>query len=266
MAASVLVRLADDHHLLPLVHATLREWVECDSARQQWTAALVYSSPFGRRDLDESLAQLARIGSSRHPSPKNVVVFGVLAMLEEPADQEKVINTVVEWSESAHRRRGTLREVSLSLGLWLAGVYQGAGVDPVDFAERWTSQMQTLMCRVLADREFGVVALHHLSDLATRSRWDPGSGSELLRLAEIIAPDLRWWSRRRRIAELVDAHPTMGADIRRTFRIARRFQRRRDRAASGRGMGADLVADLNLSSRRRPRRFLPGGRRWRRRR
>jgi len=69
LAASILLRLADEHVLRPLVEQTLNEWVESGTVNKKWTAAVVYGSPFGREDVPGALDKLERIARSKWRSP-----------------------------------------------------------------------------------------------------------------------------------------------------------------------------------------------------
>jgi hypothetical protein len=228
LAATTLTHLADDHNLLPLVNQTLEEWADRGAAYRQWTAAVVYGSPFGRRDTHNALVQLAKIGRTSRAVPQNAVVAGVLAMLGDQRHREHVLNTAVSWTNGQNRDNG-LRPVSLSLGMWVTG-FLWSDLDSREFGKSFPRQVDTLVRRVLADKEFGAIALSRLSDLADIAGWDEWSASELVYLATLITPNLRWWSRRRVVTELTDRHPLKRTEIRRSFRTARKVQRTMARA------------------------------------
>ncbi|HEX6342068.1 hypothetical protein [Umezawaea sp.] len=223
LAASMLEHLADDHDLLPLVLDTLEEWAERGSPNRQWTAAVVYGSPFGRRDTRKALAQLAKIGRTDRRSPQNAVVAGVLAMLGDRTHREHVLDEVVSWTDGRNRRNG-LRTVSLSLGMWITGILP-SDLDSREFAEAYPRQVRTLANRVLADPDFGPAALSCLADLALHARWDEGSATALVDLTTMITPDLRWVARRGAVSTLVKTHPAWRRSITRTFQVARKAQR-----------------------------------------
>ncbi|MCS7476399.1 hypothetical protein ACFFQW_04355 [Umezawaea endophytica] len=223
LAAAMLEHLADDHDLLPLVRQTLEDWADRGSAYRQWTAATVYGSPFGLRDLPTALLQLAKIGRTDRPSPQNAVVAGVLAMLGDQEHREHVLNTVVSWTNGQNRRNG-LRTVSLSLGMWITGIVP-SDLDSREFAEDYPDQVRTLVNRVLADPEFGDVALSQLADLAAYARWDERAAAALVDLTTLVAPNLRWWTRRSTVLTLVRTHPAWRTSIHHVFRTARRAQR-----------------------------------------
>jgi hypothetical protein len=223
LAASMLVHLADDHNLLPLVNELLEEWADCGSANRQWTAAIVYGSAFGRRDTRKALVQLTKIGRTDRSSPQNAVVAGVLEMLNDRTHREHVLNAVVSWTSGQNRRNG-LRTVSLSLGMWITG-FLSSDLDPREFAESYPDQVSKLVNRVLADWEFGPAALSCLSDLAAQARWDEHSASKLVDLTTMITPDLRWWARRTAVNGLISTHPAWRTSILHTFRVARKAQR-----------------------------------------
>ncbi|MET1076008.1 MAG: hypothetical protein ABWY11_25410 [Umezawaea sp.] len=76
---------------------------------------------------------------------------------------------------------------------------------------------------MLADSEFGPIAL---SALAADARWDEQSATELVELTSLITPDLRWCARREAELRLTRTHPTRRTWIQRTFRAARKAQRK----------------------------------------
>lgn len=238
LAVQTLVNLAERHDLFPLVEQTLDQWAKSGGARQKWTAANVYGSSFGQRDFDDRhvLAQLAEIGLSSQQTPQKAVVGAVLTMLRQQEKRKMVIDHLVAWSDVRHRYEG-LRQVSCGLTLWLVGIYTGEGLDFSSVSKEFRPQINTLFQRVLSDTEFGHHALEHLCDLTLRTRWSEESADKLIELASVIAPDLRWWRRRRAVKELVEQHPARRTDICRIFRTARGCQRRRKRRESGtRGM------------------------------
>lgn len=223
LAASALEHLADDHNLLPLVRQTLETWADQGTAYRQWTAAIVYGSPFGRRDTPHALVQLAKIGRSNKSLPQNAVVEGVLTMLTDPDHRDHVLDNVVAWSNGQNRYNG-LRPVSLSLAMWIIGFFRATELDGIDFGELYRPQVNILVRRVLADPEFSSYAISRLHDLATQM-WDRRAAIELVRLATLITPDLRWWRRRRIVGSLVAQHPTRRTTIQLAFRAARKAQR-----------------------------------------
>ncbi|GAA3359483.1 hypothetical protein [Saccharopolyspora gregorii] len=244
LAASAVEALADKHDLLPLVKETLRSWA-AGGAFEKATAAAVYTSPFGLRDLDEALAQLARIGRSSEKTPQDVVIGGMLRLiLDWPEHHEILIDTVVTWSDLRHRKTG-LRLVSLNLALWLAGFTRKADRRIVEQTARFEEQIRILVQRALADSDFGVTALRHLSGLILEARVNPGVRKELIRLARLIVPDLSRQQCRRKVADLAVLYPTRRHDIRRIFRTARKAERQQ--------AGTDLVSRFRARMGWRPR-------------
>jgi hypothetical protein len=225
LAARMLEHLADHHDLQHLVKQTLEEWAKRGTPYRKWTAAIAYSSPFGRRDIENALRQLTRIGRTDRSSPQNAVVAGMLAMLRDKEHRERVLNEVVLWTDGRHRRNG-LHTVSLSLGMWITGIFP-SNLDSHEFAEKYPVQVRKLVKRVLHDPEFGPAALSHLAELAACARWDEESATALLHLAMLTASDLRWLPRQSTVAALVRTHPTLRSQILRIFSAARRAQRAR---------------------------------------
>lgn len=241
LAVKTLTRLADEHNLLPLVKQTLDRWVS-GSVRRQLTAALVYGSPFGQREPHTALAQLARIGRSTNEDVQTAVVRGMLGMLSRPECAEHVLRTVVLWlkePESVVRPDG-LHTVGLELAMWVVGFYPDSGpgpVDPAGLSDAYPCEVGFLAGEILFDQQFGPLALSRLSRLATSALWEHLTKTDastvrtkLVRIASLVAPDLRWWQRRRTVASLGTAHPAMRTEIRRIFRTARKIQHARERS------------------------------------
>ncbi|MEU5846554.1 hypothetical protein [Saccharopolyspora shandongensis] len=228
LAAATLITLANDHNLQPLVEETLEDWTEYGGAYQQWTAAVVYASPFGQRDISGALTRLAKIGQSTYQAPQNAVVAGVLGMLQNPDIQELVMDRVLSWSEPKYRRKG-LRAVALSLGLWLTGLDRVEWFDAAEVYETFDHHVRVLMRLVLEDPDFGGIAIERLSALAIQSQWDQDKAAELVRLIELAIPDLRWRRRRRAVSVLGVYHPTKRSQIRSLLKTTRKCQRRLSR-------------------------------------
>ncbi|MGH3908330.1 MAG: hypothetical protein ACRDTE_29720 [Pseudonocardiaceae bacterium] len=237
-AARVLKRLADAHDLRPLVEQTLESWVAVGSVHRKWTAALVYGSEFGQRDPNHALVQLSRLGHTPNERVQNAVVRGVLDLLSQPETQGHVLNAVPSWlRESSFDRSDGLRTVALGVAMWVVGFSRDPDsvlVDPVLLAEQYPEQVRILVEAILDDPRFGPLALNHLSQLtwvADLQRYRQGywsvtdESAELLRLATLLAPDLRWLPRRRVVAALGEQHPARRTEIRRILRIARKIQR-----------------------------------------
>ncbi|GAB3300325.1 hypothetical protein [Parasphingorhabdus pacifica] len=223
LAATTLERLADDHNAL--VRETLEHWTKYGSAYKKWTAATVYSSAFGRQNMEETLSQLSLIGKSDKKSPQDAVIGGILSILPDAEDREQVLNTVVSWSEPKNRKTG-LRPVSLSLALWIAGFNTYARLAEEKITESFNGQVLILVRRLMEDHEFGPIALRRMTELSVRASWEPAAAAELIRLAQLIVPDLHWWQRRRRVDDLIATHPHREAEVRCLFRNARKQQRR----------------------------------------
>lgn len=229
LATTTMEALADHHDLLPLVQETLQGWAKFGGAYAKATAAAVYSSPFGQRDLEEALRQLTRIGKSQERTPQDAVIEGVLEMLRNSDHRERIVEAVVSWSGPRYQLTG-LRPVSLSLALWLLGFTLRDRPGFADFADEFGPQARTLLRRLLGDLEFALIAVDHLSLLVLRAQWSEDTARKLVRLTSLIVPDLRWPHRHRGVSDLVRTHPQRKHEIRRIFRHARRHQRRHRRA------------------------------------
>ncbi len=230
LAAQALVRLAVEHDLRRIVDELLDLWIEHGSANHKWTAAVVFGSAYGQRDLPNALDKLAKIAETDSKLVRNAVIRGVLDMLSRPECRQVAMKRVVEWVERSRRGEGT-REVGLALALWITGIVEADHVDLTGIAEEYLREVRFLMSRILADGEFGLIALDRLGYLANRADWDrftgasPDDAEELVRLATLVAPDLRWWARRPHVAKLVRRHQAYGGSIRSIFRAARKAQR-----------------------------------------
>ncbi|GGP41972.1 hypothetical protein [Saccharothrix coeruleofusca] len=228
LIASTLQHLADDHRLAPLVEQALESWTKNKgSPYRQWTAAWVYGSPFGRRDVHHALARLGRIAESTNYAAQNGVVYAVLSMLEDRHLHTAVLDQVVSWTSGRGRRNG-LRPVSLALGLWIAGfpAHRPRWLEDLHLEATHPRQVRALANMVMGDDQFGDVAINRLSALAVESRWKPTSAARLVRLAALICDDLSWWGRRATVRRLARCHPTRRTELHRAFRAARRAQRR----------------------------------------
>ncbi|GAA4870698.1 hypothetical protein [Saccharopolyspora cebuensis] len=224
LAAATVVQLADEERLRPLVEQTLEEWTGSDHAYRQATAALILSSSFGQQNVRSSLVRLARIARSPRQVPQNTVVAGVLGMLSDQVEPELVLREVLGWSAPQHQRTG-LRRVGLAVGLWVAGLCSGVDFDVRGLAQSCPDEIGTLVRRVMADPEYGELAVDHLLGLALHARWDDEKAADLVRITSLVVPDLRWWRRHRRVAALRACHPHRRSAISRVFRAARRAER-----------------------------------------
>ncbi|GAA2814176.1 hypothetical protein [Saccharopolyspora taberi] len=225
LAGLTMIGLAEQQHLAPLVDENLLRWARDGNAYQKATAAELYSSPFGLRDVETALEQLGRIGSSDRQTPQEAVIEGALWVLRHREHRDRVIRAVVGWAGPRNRRNG-LRVVSMSIALWLAGVMVSEHIDVDEIAESHPGEVRALMRRVMSDPEFGATVLEHLAPLSLRAKWEDDAAAELVRLTELIVPDLRWWARRAQVADLCLKHPDRGNEIRHVFRTAWKCRRR----------------------------------------
>lgn len=231
LATTTMEALADHHDLLPLVQQTLQRWAKSGGAYAKATAAAVYASPFGQRDLEEALHQLTRIGKSQERTPQDAVIEGMLEMLRNPEHRERVLEVIVSWSEPRYQLTG-LRPVSLSLTLWILDFTLRDRPSFANFVEGFGPQTRTLLRRLMQDLEFALIAVDHLSLLVLRAQTSEDDARKLVRLTSLIVPDLRWPHRRRWVSDLTRTHPQRQHEIRRIFRHARRHQRKQLREES----------------------------------
>jgi hypothetical protein len=224
LAARAMEVLMDDDLVRPLVEKTIERWTKYGNAYEKWTVARVYASEFGRRNLAASLAKLTEIGKSEKYTPQNAVVFGVLSMLADRKIRGIAIDTVVSWTGARYRRTG-LQPITLALGLWVIGRYEHSRDYFIEFSQAFPKHVRDLFKHVLADPEFGQVLLEHLGELALHARWDEEKAAELVRLTQLVAPDLAWWRRRDAVEAVTFQHPTKRSEIHRIFRIARKVQK-----------------------------------------
>lgn len=222
LAASALVRLADEHDLRPLVQQTLDRWTATGTAARQWTAAVVHGSEYGRRDLHGALATLERLAMSKWATPRYGVVQGMFDLLIDPACQRPVVDRALAWATSPHAGP---RQAAHSLGLHLVGLSPVSGFDPARFEAVFPARLSALFDYVLADGESGKVAVDRLAELAFDAEASERAALELVRIARLIAPDLRWWKRWRAELALVRRHPRKSPRINWVLRMARRQQK-----------------------------------------
>jgi hypothetical protein len=191
----------------------------------------VFGSAFGRRDLPRALDKLAAIADTDSKLVRNAVIRGVLDMLSAPESRRLALKRVVVWVER-HRRPYGPRTVGLALAMWITGIVQADHVDLDGLADDYPSEVRFLLRKILAEPELGLVALDHLGSLAAQADWDRFVGEEqrvaareLVRLARLVIPDLRWWPRRPSVGELARRYPASSTTIRSIFRAARKAER-----------------------------------------
>lgn len=233
VAAAVLRHLADDYELGDLVTDTLQDWVEHGPAYGQCVAAIAYASPFGLRDPEHALNQLHTIARSKWTTPNLAVASELLDMLTDADWHRTVLDKVVNWSRSGAAHPG-VRLVAARVGLGAAGVYRWPGLDADELVRLFPDQVRTLLEHALADMVEGRDAVERMYTLATKAEFDRPAADDLLRIATLLAPALRWLGRLHVVEELCRSHYGMRSKIRWTFRVARRVQRARSpgRAAS----------------------------------
>jgi hypothetical protein len=191
---------------------------------------VVFGSAYGQRDLPTALGKLTKIAESDSELVRNAVIRGVLDMLSRPECRPEALAQVRQWAEWYRRPNGP-RMVGLALGMWITGIVRADHVDLDGLAENHHKDVRFMMSKILADREFGPIALDHLGKLVTKADWDRftrdgnDAATELVRLATLVAPDLRWWPRRAQVLPLIRRYPGSGTTIRSIFRAARKAQR-----------------------------------------
>lgn len=232
LAAAVLRHLADDHNLGGLVTDTLERWVKDGPAYGQWVAAVVYTSPFGLREPEHALKQLHTIARSKWTTPNVPVAIGLLDMLTDADWHRTVLDKVVSWSRSSGAYPG-VRLLATWVGLGAAGVHRWPGVDADALVRLYPNQVHTLLDHAIADPDEGRQALERVYTLATKAEFDRSAADDLLRIATLLAPDLRWLRRLRAVEKLCAAHYGMRSKIRWTFRVARKVQRARRFGSTG---------------------------------
>jgi len=223
LAASILTRLADEHRLRPLVEQALEAWVDSGTVARKWTAAIVYGSSFGRLDLPSSLAQLERIARSSWVTPRYGVRQGMFDMLAVPDCRRQAIERLLVWTDPTYSHPGP-RQVAHSLVMHLTGFSRVASFDPDEFTREFPSELRTLVGRVLTDADAGLEAVKRLSELALQASASERAGADLVRIALLITPDLRWWPRQRAALTLLRRHPRRYWAIQWILRVARRVQ------------------------------------------
>jgi hypothetical protein len=233
LAAAVLQDLADVHDLRRLVRDTLEKWAEDGApAWSQWVAAVVYASPFGLRDPEVAFAQLRTIARSRWSTPTGAVVLGLLEMLTTVEWRETVLDKMVQWSRSSAVYPGVHLSAT-AVGLYAAGAYPHAGLDPDELVRSFPVQVRTLLTHAVRDQTEGRAALERLHALAVKAETDQRSADDLLRITQLLVPNLGWPRRARAVEELCVQHHGMRSRIRWTFHVARRMQRARSRRPAG---------------------------------
>lgn len=233
VAAAVLRHLADDYELGELVTDTLQGWVEHGPAYGQCVAAIAYASPFGLRDPEHALNQLHTIARSEWTTPNVPVAIVLLDLLTDADWHRTVLDKVVSWSRSGAAHPG-LRLAAAWVGLCAAGVHRWPGLDADELVRLFPDQVRTLLEYAIADTVEGRGAVQRMHTLATKAEFDRSAADDLLRIATVLAPRLRWLQRLHVVQELCRSHYGMRSEIRWTFRVARRVQRARSsgRAAS----------------------------------
>ncbi|HVK24136.1 MAG TPA: hypothetical protein VM677_22515 [Actinokineospora sp.] len=212
-ARDVLMRLADDYELEPVVRQTLDEWIASARSYRPAIAAWVYGSRFAGHDLDHALAGLGKLASNGYRRVQAAVVRAVLTLLSRAEYRDAVVAAVVQWCRAGH-------PAGLSVAMWVLGFSSDPAVDtpdPARLSVEYPAESAELLAAVLADPDLGVVAVRWMARKARVGSPD------LVRVATLVAPDLSWWARRTQVAWLASCFPD--EDVRRTFRQARRLER-----------------------------------------
>ncbi|SDO80760.1 hypothetical protein [Lentzea jiangxiensis] len=226
VAVTVLVRLTENDRMRGPAEQAMRNWIRDGNAYPLWTVARVYSTPSPHRPPRVVLEMFTEIGKSRKFTPHNAVVAGVLPLLLDDDTQEMTLNTVVSWASPKYRRTG-LPKLSIGIGLWVIGFYKQSRPLAAVLGTRHPDAVLVLLDHVLEHDVFGPQLLRRMAANARSAMWDADDASELVRLAQLISPDLDWWRRRAAVRRLCRRYPYMRSTIRRIFRTARRIQRSR---------------------------------------
>jgi hypothetical protein len=238
LAGRTLAALEDDHDLRPLVEKTLTDWVDSKLVGKRCAAAITYGVRFDQADPEETFAQLGKIGRHRNVRIHETVGGTMLHLLSKTDHVHLLLRTVVSWSDDRRSVRDNdgLRALGVDIGTYLLRLrpdddFKEIKTNPVMLAADYPDECRRLIKRIVADPDFGPIALSMLYEL---TYWYPllsideqarVRAADLLRNVRLLVPDLRWWRRIRAVADLCRSLPTHRQQIRRIMRIARRIER-----------------------------------------
>ncbi|KAA9155926.1 hypothetical protein FPZ12_028825 [Amycolatopsis acidicola] len=234
LAAATLYRLSEEHNLRPLVEQTLDEWVTGTGLNRRATAAMVYGWRFVQ-DPQTALGRLTEIARTNSKQVKVAVIGTMLALVSHPVHRRLAIEAICTWfdDQQSLRERDNLRDVAADLVLWLLNVHPEGSIELVDTAEllkEFREEFRKLIWRVALHPVHGFVLLSELYARTERRTARASyktvrrSREELLRVATLLEPDLRFWHRLPGMLLLAHCHPIRRAHIREIFRSARWVQ------------------------------------------
>jgi hypothetical protein len=238
LVGHTVMTLIEDEILGKLARKTLDDWVESGRANKKCAAIFAYGFRFEQSDRVRTLAALARIGRSRSSRVHSTLMGMLFGLLYWSQHRGLVWLTVAAWADDrkSFRDDDGLRGVALDIAgnaLRLFSDFAKLRYAPfsAELIEDFPKESRRLIRRIMEDRDYGPRALSTLDDL---TYWQPMLGqdgrskekcAEFLRLMHLLAPDLRWWKRRRVVIRLCLAHPAHRIQIRRIFAVARKIER-----------------------------------------
>jgi hypothetical protein len=239
LAAVTLGYIAGQSGHRHLVEKQVDGWLTSHSTFRLWTAAILYGSRYGRENLTQALARLGRIARTRSLLVGHGVMVAVVQLLTHAEHRDDVLARLLSWCRTHDRTGGAenVRVVGFATALHACGLVperDRGPLDPRPLAEEYPGLVRELALLALRDREAGQLGIDWLDELRQRVEVDKlATGpkvaeqrAELVRLARLVAPDLRWWRRRKVVASLSRKHPSRRRSIRRVFRVAARAQKR----------------------------------------
>jgi hypothetical protein len=238
LVAATLFRLKNTQAFTDLVDRTVRRWAAEKPYRRRCAAIVFYGHLYERSDQHELLDRIAEIAKDARPWVSIAVVGTVVGLLRKPERLDKLLPIVVDWS-AERGSRGKLdgrRATALNIGMYVLGLHSDArdadlDHDLADLVLRFPLECRCLLRRIMESPKHSDGALERMQDLAL---WyplrdvDERAGpalDELVVLVHLLAPDLRWWSRRRVMTQLQHRHPGSRRLIRTVFRTAGKVER-----------------------------------------
>lgn len=237
LAAATLARLEDRPEFRDLVQQALLDWQ--DGAFHQKCAAIVfYWYRFDQLEPTDAMAKIAEVAREKAVRVHEIAVGIVLALLTVPERLPVVLGSVASWLDDRKtwRDKDGLRLVAMQVGVDLlrltdTDLPDDFELDPVDVAEQCPDECRHLVDNILDNGEYSVDVLNRLVELSNwprfmiEDRYTRKNASELVRIARLVSPDLRWRARSPVVTRLCQRYPGRRKEIRRIFRIARKAER-----------------------------------------
>lgn len=255
LAAATLARLEDKHGFGDLVQQAVAEWVESDGAYQKCAAVVFYAYRFDQSDGRLTMVRIADIAREKMTSVHDTTVGTVLRLMTARDRLPTVLRAVVSWADDRRsvRDKDGLRSVALDVGVYLLRLTAEArsvklDLDPADIAECYPADCRHLAAEIMDHKYYGFDVLKDLLDLGM---WQPfilvdkaarQHAIELVRIARLLAPDLRWRARRATVVRLCRRYPGRQRQIRWIFRMARKAERTGLCGGDGRVAGTEPTA------------------------